>query len=246
MNAHATSPLLGLGLYPLREAARLVQLPTRVARRWALGYDYSYRGVVRHSPGVMALTDRQSEGEPVLTFAEMLTLRLVKGFREAKLSLSTIKRVAEVAAREYGTATPFVSRRFRTDGRRVFVELQQEPIPGDEPARLPRERKMIEVLTGQHAFADVVEPSLFANVDWQDDMAARWWPLGRTRAVVLDPAIVFGSPRIMHTRVPTATLAQAVRAEGDGDEAIGAVADWYSVTVDQVRDALDFETAWLH
>lgn len=246
MNAHAPLSPLGLGLYPLRDAARLVQLDARTARRWALGYDYTYHGAPRHSPGVMSLTDSSCAGDPDLTFAEMLTLRLVKGFREAKLSLRTIKRVAEVAARDFGTPTPFVSKRFRTDGRKVFVELQEVQPVNDEPATTPRERKMIEVLTGQHAFADVVEPSLFANVDWHDDIAARWWPLGRARAVVLDPAMVFGAPSIANTRVPTATLAQAVRAEGGGDAAISAVAEWYGLSTTQVRDALNFETAWLH
>jgi uncharacterized protein (DUF433 family) len=243
MNVH--TPPLGLALYPLRDAARLVQLDARTARRWALGYDYRYRGTSRHSGGVMPLMDSATARDPDLTFTEMLTLRLVKGFREAKLSLRTIKRVAEVAAREFATPTPFVNKRFHTDGRKVFVELREERPANDEPAVTPRERKMIEVLTGQHAFADVVEPSLFANVNWHDDIASRWWPLGFNRTVVLDPATVFGTPRIANTRVPTATIAEALRAEGGGEAAVSAVADWFGLSPDQVRDARDFETTWL-
>jgi uncharacterized protein (DUF433 family) len=193
----------------------------------------------------MPLMDSATARDPDLTFTEMLTLRLVKGFREAKLSLRTIKRVSEVAAREFATPTPFVNKRFHTDGRKVFVELREERPANDEPAVTPRERKMIEVLTGQHAFADVVEPSLFANVNWHDDIASRWWPLGFNRTVVLDPATVFGTPRIANTRVPTATIAEALRAEGGGEAAVSAVADWFGLSPDQVRDARDFETTWL-
>jgi uncharacterized protein (DUF433 family) len=76
-------------------------------------------------------------------------------------------------------------------------------------------------------------------------MATRWWPLGHSRAVVLDPATVCGAPSIADTRVPTSAVAQAVRSEGGGDAAIDAVADWYGISPAKVRDGIDFETAWL-
>lgn len=245
MNAQPLPSPLGLGLYPLPDAARLAQLAPRTARRWAEGYDYRQSGVTRHSPGVMGLTLAPIGGARDLTFPEMLTLRLVKGFRGAGLSLHTIKRVAEVAARDFGTTTPFVSRRFRTDGQKMFVELQQVEPANDEPALAKRERELIEALNKQRVFADVIEPSLFQNVGWADDLAARWWPLGHDRAVVLDPATVFGAPSIARTRVTTAAIADAVRAEGGREAAIGAVAEWQGLTPDQVRDAVNFETGWL-
>jgi len=245
MNAPPAITPFGLGLYPLADAARLVQLDARTARRWAEGYDYSHQGEVRRSPDVMGLALTLAGGVRDLTFAEMLTLRLVKGFRGAGLSLRTIKRVAQAATRQLGTPTPFVTQRFRTDGRKVFIELQHAEPANDEPGVPKRERELIEVLTGQRAFAEVVEPSLFQNVEWEADIAARWWPLGRSRAVVLDPATMFGAPRVAATRVPTAAIAAAVSAEGGGDSAVLAVAEWHGLTADQVRDAVEFETAWL-
>jgi uncharacterized protein (DUF433 family)/DNA-binding transcriptional MerR regulator len=245
MNVAALPSLLGTGLYPLREAARLAQLDTRTARRWAEGYTYGPEGEQRFSRGVLPLSLPPVDGARDLTFTELLTLRLVRGFRETGLSLQTIKRVAAKAASDFGQNAPFVSRRFRTDGSKVFLELQAEPPGGDEPTMSRRERELVEILTGQRAFADVVEPSLFVNVEWVEDLAARWWPLGKDRSVLLDPAVGFGAPRIAHTGVPTATLAAAVRAEGGGEDAAAAVADWYGVTPANVADALRFETEWL-
>jgi uncharacterized protein (DUF433 family) len=245
MNAQPSVTPFGLGLYPLPDAARLAQLDTRTARRWAEGYDFRHHGEKRHSPGIMGLALAPIGGMRDLTFPEMLTLRLVKGFRGAGLSLRTIKRVAEAAAQQLGTPTPFVTRRFRTDGRKVFMELQHAEPANDEPGLPKRERQLIEVLTGQGAFANVVEPSLFRNVEWEADIAARWWPLGQTRAVVLDPTTMFGAPRIARTRVPTAAVAAAVAAEGGGASAVQAVAEWHGLTADQVHDAVEFETEWL-
>lgn len=235
---------MGLGLFPLPEAARLAQIDPCTARRWAEGYPFTYKGEKRISHGVMPLALERIGGHRDLTFAELLTLRLVKAFKAAGLALPTIKRVAERAASDYGLAMPFVSRMFHTDGRKVFIELQQEPAANDEPAITERERKLIEVLTGQHQFAEVVEPSLFANVDWQDDLASRWWPLGKSCAVILDPQVVFGAPHIEGTRVPTEVIAAAVRAEGGGGAAIQAVAEWHHLTPQQIQDAVRFETEW--
>ena len=245
MNAHAHNPAVGHGLYPLPEAARLAQLDTRTARRWAEGYEFTYHGQRLQSPGVMELALPPLSGGVDLTFSEMLTLRLVKSFRGQGLNLRTIKRVAQVAAREYGTPTPFVSRRFRTDGRNIFVELQQTAPSNDEPAMPRRERQLIEVLSRQHQFAEIVEPSLYQNVEWVDDIAARWWPLGTGHAVVLDPSIMFGAPRIAKTRLSTVAIAAAVRAEGGGTKGIQAAADWHGIPHEQVRDAVKFETEWL-
>jgi uncharacterized protein (DUF433 family) len=245
MNAQLPSSALGLGLYPLPDAARLVQLDPQTARRWAEGYSFKYRGQRRESPGVVGLTMARIGGRRDLTFPEMLTLRLVKGFRGAGLSLPTIKKVARLAQEEFGTVTPFATKRFRTDGRAVFLELKTQTPANDEQEVPPRDRELINVLTRQREFADIVEPSLFQNVDWDFDIATRWWPLGSTRAVVLDPTALFGAPHVRETRIPTEVLARAVHAEGGGEGALAAVADWYGIDVNQVRDAVDYETMWL-
>ena len=245
MNASPPLNLVGIGLFPLAEAARLAQIDLRTARRWALGYSYPYRGELRQSPGVMPLALAPVGKQHDLTFPEMLTLRLVRAFRKAGLGLPVIKRVSQLAAEHYGVPLPFVSRRFRTDGRKIFLELRTEPEGTEAKAIPPRERRIIEVLTGQDNFAEVVEPSLFANVDWQDDLAARWWPLRQDHAVVLDPEIMFGAPHLDGTSVPTGAVASAVKAEGGGKEAVSSVAEWFGISEAAVADAVQFETEWL-
>ena len=244
MNAAAPPSALGLGLYPLPEAARLAQLDLRAARRWAQGYAYRYNGGTRSSSGVFPLTLGQMGQTRDLTFVEMLTLRLVRAFRGAGLGLPTIRRVAERAAKDYGQANPFVNRRFRSDGRKIFLEMSTQPSANDRliPAG---ERQLIEVLTGQHALIEVIDPSLFANLEWEGDAASRWWPMGKDSAVVLDPKVSFGAPRIVDTGIPTSAVASAVQAEGGGSDAIAAVADWHGIDAAQVQDALRFETEWL-
>jgi uncharacterized protein (DUF433 family) len=245
MNVQTTPTALNQGIYPLPVAAGLAQIDLPSARRWSEGYNHRHDGKTRRSSGIAGLgRDRQS-GRVDLTFAEMLTLRLVRAFRATGLSLQMIKRVAAAAEAEFATPTPFVSQRFRTDGRKIFIELRDRAVSGDALAVPPHERLLIDVLSRQHQFADVVEPSLYRCVEWIGDSVARWWPLGSDHAVVLDPKVVFGAPRIAETRLPTDVLASAVRAEGGGDDAIEAVAAWNGLDAAQVRDAVIFETEWL-
>jgi uncharacterized protein (DUF433 family) len=243
MDTHGVSPL-GLGLFPLQEAARLARLDVQTARRWAEGYTFRTRsGDTKVSPGILQLAFAPMGRHHDLTFAEMLTLRLVKQFKATGLSLPTIKRVAERAAADFGLPNPLISQRFRTDGQRVFIELQQHPPANDGPRLQRSEREVIDILTGQRQFMDIVEPS-FKDLDWEHDSAARWWPLSTNSSVVIDPLVVFGAPHISGTRVPTEPVADAVRAEGGGTTAVAAAADWFGLTEEQVRDAIRFETEW--
>lgn len=116
MNAGSPSPSIGVGLYPLTEAARIAQLDVRTARRWAEGYSFIHRGERHLSPGVMPLALAKLGKHRDVTFTELLTLRLVRGFRAAGLGLRTIRMVAERAAADFDLPMPFVSKRFRTDG----------------------------------------------------------------------------------------------------------------------------------
>jgi uncharacterized protein (DUF433 family) len=98
---------------------------------------------------------------------------------------------------------------------------------------------VIEVLTGQRQFAEVVEPS-FKDLEWEDDLASRWWPLTTAHSVVVDPRVLFGAPHIAGTRVPTAPVAAAAVTEGSED----AAAQWFGILASQVRDAVRFEAEW--
>jgi uncharacterized protein (DUF433 family) len=90
--------------------------------------------------------------------------------------------------------------------------------------------------SGQYVMHRVIEPRL-RGLDFQDDFATRWWPLGRSRGVVLDPKRQFGHPVDDATAVPTDVLAKAAKAEGSADRA----ARMFMVPIASVRRAIAFE-----
>jgi uncharacterized protein (DUF433 family) len=199
------------------------------------GYDYDYKGQRRHSAPITSLARPGDPADGVLDFEQLLTLQLVNAFRSKGLGLPTIKKAAAKAASHYGVDNAFATKRFRTDGNQVFIDLQTPK----------RERQLINVLSDQHQFHEIVEPSLFKDVVFVGNDPREWWPLTQTRSVLVSPNLQFGAPHIANTGIRTDVIAEAVKAEGNDAEALSAVAQWFGLNVDQVRDAVEFEGIWL-
>ncbi len=234
---NAAVPLARDPIYPLPYAAALVGLDPNTARRWVRGYDYSHKGERRHSPPVLG-PGQQQRPQLEITFEELLTLRLVRAFRDKGLGLPTIKKAAQIAAQRYELQNPFITRAFRSDGRAIFLDLKEQgKVPADEGV-------LINALTGQQQFRDVVEPSLFRDVVFAGDIPGRWYPQGKDRSVVIRPDRAFGAPHLDGTRIRTDVVADAVAAEGGDDAAVVAVAEWFRLKPDQVRDAVAAEEEW--
>ncbi len=243
MNALAKQP--GRGMYPLGHAARLAHLPALTVRRWIEGYDYKHFGERRRSQPIAYLehaSNRRGEGQgrrrpqAFLDFEELLTLLLVEAFHRKGLSLPKIKKAAARARDVYQLENPFASAQFRSDGNKTFIDLA--------PRGRGKERELVDLLSDQRQFHEIVEPSLFKDVVFMGERAGEWWPLGKDHSVVLDPRRQFGAPHIKGTGVRTDVIADAVAAEGGGDVAIRSVASWFGLKEEQVRAADQAETEW--
>lgn len=225
-------------LYPVAYAAALAGLDPNTARRWIRGYDFTHKGERRRSQPVVPAAPTGEPANDLLSFEELLTLRLVRGFRQHGLGLPTIKRAAQAAVQRYGLSNPFVTKAFRTDGREVFIELDRR---GDVPAD---DKVLVHALTGQQQFVEVVEPSLFRDVVFAGDVPGEWYPIGRDHAVVVRPDRAFGAPHVAGTGIRTDVVADAVSAEGGDAAAERAAAEWFGLTEGQVRDAVAAEGQW--
>lgn len=128
---------------------------------------------------------------------------------------------------DQGIAHPFATqRRFRTDGKCVLMEEAADD----------GERRLLDIMTDEFGFPEVIEPSLFDTVVYVDDLAAHMKFDGLPN-IIVDPRLAFGRPVVEAGHVPTETLAAAFLAEGD----VNAVADWYKTDAASVTQALAFE-----
>src|SRR5437867_6565520 len=126
---------LGVGLYTMPEAARLLRVPVGKLRRWAQGYSLA---ASRHSAPMFRRDYPELAENGILTFQELIELCLVSQFRQAGVSMQTIRTTARWAAELFETNHPFAVRRFHTDGKRLFAEMEL-PAEKGVPQRVYRE-----------------------------------------------------------------------------------------------------------
>jgi uncharacterized protein (DUF433 family) len=245
VDGDCATALSALYIYTLADAARLTQFCVPTVRRWAVGEKFVYKGEIRRSPGVIGCAPRWIGDTPHVTFRQLLSMRVVRGLRALGMPLKTIRRIAAMAAAESGDPVPLATLRFRTDGAAALLILDHARRARIEPEAPPAEDDPHETDSWQAIFADMLDRSLFRDVDWLDGRPVRWWPMGRDRSIVVDPRVVGGMPHVAGTRVRAAVIAADMRRWCDGEAAIRTVAAAHGITAQQLRDAVHFETVWL-
>ncbi len=229
---------MGTGLYTLAEAAGLLHERPATVRRWALGYSRA-RGAGRTAHPPLIHTDLPVlDGQHALTFVELIELLYVRAFERAGVSWKHIRGAAGVAARMFSTRHPFALRQLYVDPHSVYGAVHEAD--GSE--------SLVQLVGhGQHAMSPLVKPFL-EQIDFgADDVARRWWPMGREAGVVVDPLMAFGLPVVAGTGIRAQSLASAYDAErpayGD-DGAVDRVAWTYDLQPAHVHTALRFRE-WL-
>lgn len=223
--------VIGAGLYPLPQAARLVGQQARYVRRWLQGYSWRYKGGRSSSPPLWRTQFEGDDlpGDVTIGFRDLLELRMVAEFVKHGVHLRVIRSTIEAAARYFGSDYPLSNRQFLTDGKKVFLEAV-EAATGSP--------KLIDVAGRQFVFRDVIRPSLYAGIEYDDGAASRWFPVNKSRKIVLDPEVQFGTPILAEAGIPTDTIFDAWRAEGKDRAAVARI---YGISPGMVSAAVAFE-----
>lgn len=227
--AAAIGTLLGVGIYSVPDASRLTGVSPQRIRRWLRGYTFVSCGSRHTSPPVWQPELPEIDDRLALGFRDLMEVRFVDAFIQRGVTWQTLRRAAEKAQQMFGCTHPFSMQRFRTDGHAVFVELVQQA--GDDPV-------LVDLARNQLVFRQVLASHLYRGLEFsEEDAVIRWWPLPRSRRVVIDPQRSFGQPIVTREGVPTAVLACAVATEDSVDK----VASWFEVETASVRAAVQFE-----
>jgi len=219
---------LGVGLYSVPEAARIIGVNPSTLRNWVKSYTNTVRGRTYYRQPVVVRPF--GDDEPALTFIELEELLFVKVFRRAGVPMAVIREAARRGAERLDTPYPFASGKFATDDAHIFATLGEH---------LGNKIVVEDIIRGQRAFEQIVRP-FFHKFDYGDDqLARRFWPRGHEGRVVLDPRRSFGKPIDAETGVPTAVLYDAIVANPEADAR--TIAAWFAVPVPAVNVAVEYE-----
>lgn len=143
-------------------------------------------------------------------------------------------------AQKLGSEYPFAQHRFKTDGKDLWMELD-EFVSGASKSKLIKINK-----GGQLAWADIVQAK-FTEFEYQDDLAIQWHVGGEGSPVLIDPRVSFGAPMV------SGVATWAIKGRWEAGESLQDIAEDFSIDESQVQHALQFEGveitqphAWRH
>jgi uncharacterized protein (DUF433 family) len=228
-----TAKALARGFYTVPEAARLIEVGnTRRIYGWLRGY---------HARQAGPLLQRDYEpiaGVEELSFLDLMEVRFVEHFREYQVKSRSLRIAAERLRREFETQHPFASNQVHlvADKADVFLVVMREiAAEAGDPA-------LLSLTTDNYVMHEIIRRSLVPGVsfDPKTGLASVWVPRPHQfPEILIDPRIAYGHPAGA-SRIPTVTLSDAWKAEGEDED---AVAYWFQVSTHEVRRAVEFERA---
>ena len=218
-------------IYPAAEAGRLVKLSPGRVRKWLQGYEYTYKAGTKNeqrSGSKGPIVKRQeSHISSYASFLDLVDLVFVKEFIAYGLSLQKIRRALDEAEQLVG-GHHFAQRKFFTDGKNIYFEVNNKA------------DALMELLSGgQWVIAPVIKQ--FAHkveFDTPTGYVKRWFPLGSSGLVVLDPTMSFGKPTLVNKGIATANVYDFYLAENKNTN---KVSKWMGLKEEEVQAAVNFE-----
>lgn len=158
--------------YSYAEADRVAGGSRGTSKRWLEGYQYyAPDGRTVQQPAVSS--DRPVE--PGVSFLELLEVTAIGRLKEHGFSLPRLRELLAAACAIMGVPRPLVQLTFRTDGEALFIQRgKRAPLVAVSRPR------------GQQAWDTVLEPFL-RTIEYEGEVASRWWPMGREQHVIVGP-----------------------------------------------------------
>ena len=182
-------------LYTIAEAAHLIQVSSITVRRWLFGYQVTDREV----PPILG----EQEKTPLVSFLQLVEIVVASSFRRNRLPLKRIRMAHDFAQKDWGIEFPFASMKLEPLGGHVLHRFDEER-PGASLATLDT-RLQQWTLPGF-----VIET--IRTFDYELELAARWYPIGKTVPIVVDPRYSAGLPTIVQRRVTVQAVHKRFRA----------------------------------
>jgi uncharacterized protein (DUF433 family)/DNA-binding transcriptional MerR regulator len=219
---------IGNGIYTITEASKITGIKKEAIRRWISGYKYKLHNEMHIANPVFDKDYPEASEKVALSFLDLIEIKFIQSFRDLGVKWSVIREAARIAEKLVDKTHPFASRRFFTDTKTILLKIADES----------GETDLIDLVKKQYTLEKVIEPLLHECIDFDiDDMASRWWPLGRNGKILIDPKLNFGKPVLDSFNIPTETIYSAYLAE----HSIATVAEWYEVDENSIRKAIEYE-----
>lgn len=213
-------PTLGSGIYTPREISRILRLPDHKVNRWI---DLYWDGELgREYERTYSWRTGNSKAVGFHTLIEFYTMMQLS---EAGVKPREVIKAHKYLSVTFNTAFPFAQQKLlssiKSDGKKIYFKNNGDILTLDGTKQL--NLQLIEYF--------------FEKLDFdQEQIATRFWPLGKEKSIVIDPSRKFGHPVIDKLNIYPETIFNHVNA-GDPKKYVAHI---YDLTLEQVENALEY------
>ncbi len=212
-----TSPL-----YSIAEAAHLAQVSTRTVKRWLYGDD----GIRPMYSVFDSKPEEEFKSPLVLSFLQLAEIVVATKFRQRGVTLDRVRRAHKYAKLALDLEYPFATLKLETLGGYILRRFEE-----DEPGA----SLLVLSASNQWTLPGIVIET-FHNFDYEVDLAARWFPFGKTVPIVIDPRYASGVPTIPNRGVTIHAIKQRFKA----GQSIRLISQDLRLSREQVEEALRY------
>ena len=186
-------------MYTFSEAAHLAGVSTTTVKNWLFGYTANGRVV----PPLF-----QSGNVEMVSFLQMIEIMVAGRFRKSALGGRSVPfrtvREAYVNAREiWSIEYPFAHLKLEALGGHIVHFLREGGSPdGFQALDAPE----------QHTLPGLLRRKTIDLIDYDQELAARWFPISKTVPIVVDPKLSTGMPVIEGRGVTVQAISKRFKA----------------------------------
>lgn len=172
-----------------------------------------------------------NKGNRAINFFALIEFYTFYRLRDQGISANEIKKFHSNLERDLDTKYPFASIRISTHDKSTLKDNQKNKIWYEYNGFL-----MKGAGRKQPSFKKFIEPFLKRIEFDNEKIAKRYFPLNKSKYVVVDPSHQFGQPTIEGTNIQIAAINNLKKA-GETKEIIGEL---YGLSIKQISDAIKY------
>lgn len=213
-------PQIGIGIYTASEIARILRIPYRTVYTWMNKY---WDGTLGRNYG--SNYSWINNGSRSVSFHTFIEFYVMMRFSEAGVKPKQVIEAHKELARMYKTAFPFalkeVLQGINSDGKHVYLKTKQGIIE----------------LNGTKQFNLDLIQLFFINLEFDNDnLASKFWPIGKEKSILIDPERRFGHPVIDGKNI----LPEVIFNHYKAGDPVAYIAHVYKLSEQEVNNALEY------
>lgn len=215
------SARLGEGIYTSPDVARILKISKQRARYLINEYlDNKFRKQQNFRYKI------ESETSYAVNFLGLVEIYVFEQFRKLNVPSRKIIEIHNQLSGFYKSPYPFAKTDFLVSGRDVYFNEGNDWVSGNE--------------TFQIGLKEIIE-SLGEKIQYDDEnIAAKYYPLGKAKSIVVDPEYRFGQPILRNTNLLVENIYDLYLAE---EKNIDFVTGLYNISHQQMEDVIEYMAA---